>query len=340
MPERIPPCDLKEVQPNPEELKAALAIIKASGGAAENKKRSLNGSFRHFLKQHTEIHDNSDALNSRGQAREDFLVKFFVHQARAKNAQKETRHNKTWSTNSEKFVETHEWGSEKMDSEMGAMRAATLRKSGKIPSKPCPFTGSTEEHMKVWTIPMKWDRFTEADWTSFTASVQADASADELAEANNALKTMGSNCVPAPGNVVVKNEETGEADPTKEVTERVESFKLNKKQVLSKLQTDQLNCDIMMATLKAKQTEGDSSVKYSENFANDLDAHNKKLVKTAKMIHRYCANDPAVNEAGLPSLIDVCASLANKQKDINYWAQRFGLIEQKEPKRKAPKTSS
>ena len=37
-----------------------------------------------------------------------------------------------------------------MDEVMGAERAQALRDSGQVEWKPCPFTGSTEEHMKVW----------------------------------------------------------------------------------------------------------------------------------------------------------------------------------------------
>ena len=37
----------------------------------------------------------------------------------------------------------------------GAQRAEALRQSGKLTSQACPFTGSTDELMKIWLVPEK-----------------------------------------------------------------------------------------------------------------------------------------------------------------------------------------
>ena len=45
----------------------------------------------------------------------------------------------------------------------GKERAAALRNSGKVPWQPCPITGSEEEHMKIWFVPISWNSSTSAD---------------------------------------------------------------------------------------------------------------------------------------------------------------------------------
>ena len=114
----------------------------------KKKKKSLNNSMMAWLDK-TKIADNKEVASSRGKDREDWMVRFFAFQARAKDPTKKVETARTVSKGTEKFVDYFEWGKEKMNQELGPQRAESLRQSGKIKWIPCPHTGSEDEHMKV-----------------------------------------------------------------------------------------------------------------------------------------------------------------------------------------------
>ena len=78
-------------------------------------------------------------------------------------------------------------------------------------------------------------------------------------------------------------------------------------------------------------------MKYIADFQNDLAKHAKNMKKTVTMMQRFCAADGAVNEKALPNLIDTCDQLAAKHKDIEHWAGKFGVDEQRQVTKKAKK---
>ena len=102
-----------------------------------------------WLNKNKDCADNATAASSTAKEREECLVKFFAFQARAKDPTKKVETARTVSKGTEKFVDYFEWGKEKMDQELGPQRAESLRQSGRLKWKPCPHTGSADEHMKV-----------------------------------------------------------------------------------------------------------------------------------------------------------------------------------------------
>ena len=100
-----------------------------------------------WLNSNLAIGDNYQVAESRGTDRQELLVKFNTLQQRARNNYCIPK--QTASVSRERIEEVFTWNNEIMDEVMGAGRAQALRDSGQVEWKPCPFTGSTEEHMKV-----------------------------------------------------------------------------------------------------------------------------------------------------------------------------------------------
>ena len=132
-----------------EELEKARALLQGTSVEDKKKKKSLNNSMMQWLNKNKDCADNAAAASSKEKEREECLVKFFAFQARAKDPTKKVETARTVSKGTEKFVDYFEWGKEKMNQELGPQRAETLRQSGRIKWKPCPHTGSEDEHMKV-----------------------------------------------------------------------------------------------------------------------------------------------------------------------------------------------
>ena len=55
------------------------------------------------------------------------------------------------------------------------------------------------------------------------------------------------------------------------------------------------------------------------------------------MMQHFCAHDEAMNQKALPGLIDAWDQLAAKHKDIEHWAEKFGVDEQRQTTKKAKK---
>ena len=83
---KLPSAALKDIQPTPEEIEKALALINGKSAADQKKKKSLNNSMRAWLDKNKDCADNSTVASSRGKERDEFLMKFFGMQARADNA--------------------------------------------------------------------------------------------------------------------------------------------------------------------------------------------------------------------------------------------------------------
>lgn len=100
MPSKLPKVNLGDVEPTKEEIEKAQALLKA---ADEKSKRSKMASMTHFVRESKD----TDALNSRGDHRQKYLLKFLVHQLRAKNAESKTATERSVASGSERFRDVH-----------------------------------------------------------------------------------------------------------------------------------------------------------------------------------------------------------------------------------------
>ena len=189
-------------------------------------------------------------------------------------------------------------------------------------------------------MPKTWKRDAVADLTSLCASSsQVGLSVEEM----TALTESGlfpTQSEPTPEAVQVKQEPTPEEEKdaeAKQAETRAAKFRAGKRQLLATMQEQDLHCDIIKTKLEAKIKQKAPDVKYVADFQNDLAKHAKNMKKTVSMMQRFCATDGAVNEKALPALIDTCDQLAAKHKDIEHWAGKFGVDEQRQVTKKAKK---
>ena len=143
MPAALPKICLSSISPTSEEWVSAMDELLKS----PRRTRAVGTSMMQWLNSNLAVGDNYQAAESRGEDRRELMVKFNTLQQRARNnycIPKEIA-----SVSRERIEEVFTWNNEIMDKVMGAQRAQALRDSGQIDWKPCPITGSTEDHMKV-----------------------------------------------------------------------------------------------------------------------------------------------------------------------------------------------
>ena len=131
-PKKAPSLDL--VVPTKAELDAAKKLLLASN---DKQKKSKMQSMVHYLKANP---DDAAAI-SRGDARQQYLVKFLVHQMRTKGTTKTASNERVLSSSDSSMSDLHWLAAEKMDDAVGKKKGEAWRKSGKLRSRPDPVDG-------------------------------------------------------------------------------------------------------------------------------------------------------------------------------------------------------
>ena len=189
-------------------------------------------------------------------------------------------------------------------------------------------------------MPKTVKRDAVADLTSLCASSRQDGLSVEEMTALTESGLFQTQREPTTEVVQVKQELTPEEEKdaeAKQAETRAAKFRAGKRQLLATMQEQDLHCDIIKTKLEAKIKQKVPDVKYSADFQNDLAKHAKNMKKMVLTMQKFCANDGAVNEKELPNLIDACDNLAAKHKDIEHWAEKFGVDEQRQTGKKARK---
>ena len=179
-----------------------------------------------------------------------------------------------------------------------------------------------------------------ADLTSLCASSSQDGLSVEEMTALTESGLFPTQSEPTPEAVQVKQEPTPEEEKDaeeKQAEARATKFKAGRRQLLATMQMQDLQCDIIKTKLETKIKQKIPDVKYSADFQSDLAKHAKNMKKLVTTMQKFCANDGALNEKALPALIDACDQLAAKHKDIEHWAEKFGVDEQRQTTKKARK---
>ena len=185
MPKALGKADLKNLEPTEEEVNAAKTIL---NNASEKQLKSRMGCFSAWCKQHC---DDGEVSNSRGEQRKKWLEAFLIHQARAKHTTQKVTHDRVIREGQGIFEDLFWWAEEEMDTNMGARKAKSWRDSGKMIVRPCPLTGSMEEHLKVYGVPRHWERVSHEDFQAMKAAVEADASEQDIKNLKDAALDSG-----------------------------------------------------------------------------------------------------------------------------------------------------
>eukprot|EP00959_Pyramimonas_sp_CCMP1952_P414787 8690510-Pyramimonas_sp.AAC.1 len=243
MPPKMSAARLSEVQPTPEELEAAKKIL---AGCNSSQRRSKLTCMAHFLKNNPDHKAESD--------RQAYLHYFIVHQLREKDVTKKSTSQYSQIDTTQKMKDFYEWSAEKMDQEMGPQKAKGLRDSGKIKWQACSHTGSVEDHMKEWLVPISWKRLAEVESTGRTVTAEGEATEDDFQhlQSMNSISAAGSSS----GDVQIKQEPESEIDKLQKTI----NASLEKKETILKDAQD-MEIDAKKVIAEAKKSEQE---KYQE----------------------------------------------------------------------------
>ena len=100
-----------------------------------------------------------DVMSSRGDVRLGYLKEFLVRQLKEKGVLKTSSSIETHEDAKKDVTQFVEWNSEMMNKKMGPERATILRaiprdSPNALQFMKCPYTGSEEDPMRIWIIPI------------------------------------------------------------------------------------------------------------------------------------------------------------------------------------------
>ena len=115
--------------------------------------------------------------NSRGEQRNNYLLAFIVHQSRQRAGVKETIITSNSEHSTKKNHEIRWWSLEKMDKELGAVKAKAWREV--LKPRNDPLTGSDNELLVEYPVPSDWESWCEADIKQFILKTTNDMLVDD-----------------------------------------------------------------------------------------------------------------------------------------------------------------
>ena len=312
---------LASIIPTEEELSEVREKINCM---SEKEKRSKVGSLTHFFK----VTGDLEGQQTRGLERKKMLETFMVWQCRQKNAQKTSVVQEKIKSANDTIKDFHMWSAEQMDKELGAMRGQALRASGKLESRPCSITGSKEEHMLEFKVPIHWERFLEGneqEW-SVSGTTECDESiAAMMSDIVNDSSGSGSN----QGEIVVKQEIVQEKTSEELLCKRISEFKATKKDLLRRFQDMQTSAKVV------HKVSSESDQKYALPLTNDLLKHVTKLTKLVRILAKAVVESP--EEAGMPKLFSLMDDITQDHQMLQSWAEKVGFVAKSESKRRRTK---
>ena len=148
----------------------------------DKKLRSKMECLKHWARTQLAANDAEEVLNSRGEKRMGYLKEFLVRQLKEKGVLKTSSSIETHTDEKTDFTKYYEWNSEMLKQKMGADRGIALMALPRdhpnaIPWVPCPFTGSNEDPMRIWIVPIHM--VVRANKDANTHELRAQGEADE-----------------------------------------------------------------------------------------------------------------------------------------------------------------
>ena len=115
-------------------------------GASDKEQKSKMASMVAFCKKGADIPGNASALQSRGQERNDYLVKYIVHSMRKHKVTSTTSYKHTQDDS--QVVDHHQWSQFELERKVGKAKSDLWIKSGKLSWVPDRVTGAEAEDLQ------------------------------------------------------------------------------------------------------------------------------------------------------------------------------------------------
>ena len=322
MPAHITAADLKKLKANAEEMAAAKAALEKASGA---EKRSKMASMVAWLKSHP----HPDISQSRGADREAWLAKFMVHHARCRQSKKEILTSRETGRSTQKFQDVHMWAWEEMDLNMGAAKGKAWRESGLLPSEPCPLTKSTSDDLKVYIVPVAWQRMTDTELKNFVFATRAEATEKEFEallpdeDDQPLVKDVKREPLSAAEQKAQADSQAmqAEQDFVKNITAHI--------QKLTAMECDSRGVQSMRATVVKTCQE---KAKYTEQLSNDIDKHVKALMRLSSTFKTVAS--ATFDHKGVSKLMETWGSAQATHTCLMERAAKFDLKPGKMKKQK------
>ena len=324
----MPPAHLKvdlgSVAPTPEEMEAARAILR---GASNGQMKSRMASMVHFLK----AAEDEKGQKSRGTDRQKYLEAFTVHQLRGKNTQKKMRSIENKTSKQGTFVDYLWWSEEKIIKEMGEVKGMAWITFKKPPllTRACRLTGSMEDKLKEFRIPIDWERMSIEDIQSMQVEATSDATDADLKLLRDMAPASSGGSADAPlfpadsGAATIKQEKlTPEEQDQKEAKEF--------KETISVYIREFQECEVRAGEMKsALQTN-----KYAEAILIDIDKHSAKVTKVLRVLQRLQVTTIPVTPENHHLVIQHMENVRKEHRELNEHAVKFGLQPKPSPKKR------
>ena len=355
-PKRQLSSGLADLEPTEKELELARSILQATDAKG---KRAKMGSMVGFCKRHPELDDSSAALASRGESRQDYLLKYMVYVA---------RQNETTTTTTEEAVhadaefEDFEWlCEEQIKDRYGAAKCALWVDSKKLEVRPDRVTGSTKPEHLEHKVFKDWGRSEERQATGLKitavgetkktdhvnmASLRLDGSpsssvgaASSGEQAGPQPQATGSQAATSKQETTGQQETTGKqvaplaqvkkepiAPSEKEIMDaRVTEFMAGPSMHYKKMNAFHIECREMLQ--KSLNHE------FGKDFHEKVLAHDKSLQRTMAAIDKIVLGTK-VNHGKIPCLLRFMQKLEESHEQFLQLAKLLGF-EKSGKKRKA-----
>ena len=200
---RIEPSQgLGVLVPTKEELDAARTILESAGPKG---KRSKMAAMSGWLVKHPEGEGHSDAQASRGESREQYLLRYMIWMQR-RGASKicSTESSENIVAKTARYYWWTEWKARK---ELGDTKVDLWLGSGKLGQRPDPLTGSDKPEHKEYAIPVEWVDGTERTAEGTALTVEDKAQTQDFVNMRSLIDT---NVMP---NSTARSSQDGNAPP-------------------------------------------------------------------------------------------------------------------------------
>ena len=126
------------------------------------------GSMRAFLAKNPDL----EAKNSKGEAKQEILIKFQVWLMRAKKTEKKAITSHSQSTSNKLINTLNWWAEEQMDKMIGPILGAAYRESDSLPTRANKVTKKKDRYHLQYGVPTDIEEYTEEDLKKMKAQAE------------------------------------------------------------------------------------------------------------------------------------------------------------------------
>ena len=167
---------LVQFVPTEEELAATRSMLSAADPKA---KKSKTNAMMAFLATNKSADGNEGVMAlPTGPEKSAYVERYMAFQAAKKSGRMSS--SRVNATEKVVFQDKLHWNEFKCMQEVGEATFTAWVASGKLGWGPCPVTGSTEEHMRIYYVPKNWTREAQTEKDSVAIDIDGVVTAQDV----------------------------------------------------------------------------------------------------------------------------------------------------------------